>query len=530
MKNVDDKGTGSLLPVFLPETPSGDFDEILAGEIRRLGGVYMRHLRTKYIPLDEISEQVAYIMKMLYIFSTNRLDDLKNLKKFSEIQDYLRVELGLKNIYDWLSVHKAELILKQSGKEKQFQELWKFRYNKNTASYFSDPAEYRRQVKDLNAWFRVVNYLITQSTKRSRTRLTSARGDEMRWEKFSVCYVLLISLTLNSEKIEYSFKEINRFLRLVDNYDYWLKDLQKKIINFPPESGIRELFEGDDMKSLLEKLKIPAERSLIKFAEYLPFRGAERDNLTQLNTMFSFSVGHTFNHPAKVFRSVQLKEGREKLSQIIKEKWSIESTYEFLLKKPVFFFWLDDSVLREVLVWDDFVSGELTKLAHQSHRIDQKLEEMLSKTYRMSEFFHALIKKQEPFNKVFSWASRNAKISGESLSKGWEDRREKEAFSAIASELSLMTFRELLLEMEKEAPVNPASIPTYACLGIYLEYLDEEIPHCVTENLSKQKWFLYINNKSTQDLFRKLINDREKARNKPLATNAEMVIIETAKS
>jgi len=486
-----------------------NYDKSVSEQIKRLALIYARYLNGGHVARYYLIQQTAFVTKALYVFCDNKVETLKSIKDAKGIRNHLRDKLGMIDVRDWLSTKdNAEQILKESGQEKIFEGLWKFRYCKATEMYHDDVDIFKKKIKDLKAWFKIIDFLITRSSFRNRIHMTNARNGVVLWRKDTVFSILLISMTLNSEKTEFSLVEIENFLRLVDDYDNWHESLLEKIKSFPADSGIIELFESDEMRSLIVRLKTSSFRTLISFAENLPLKREERPVYKDLCIKFNMAVNYAYEFRSPASKSKQLEDARSKLSEII-SRLNTKTAYDFIAKKKVFLFWLEKNKLTELLVWDTLESGGLIKLARKFELIDNNMEYFLSSKHTFGEFFQAISKNEQPLAQLSTWLNNNKRIGDYQYAHGWKDRLEEEAYFAIASKLSVSTFRDLLEMVEKNMPVNSRALPNHFCLAIYLKYADEHVPDCVVKNLLAIPWYLFIQNNSTKNLLLQRVKNME---------------------
>lgn len=500
--------TISLIPLKFLEKPGEKYNPEIVKEVRRLALVYARHLHRGKTPISFIAEQTAAIARVLYALAEERGADLKALETDKDIRRMIRKSVGLTEIYQWLDTkgEKAEKILKESGSQKLFVDFWKFYYNQGTFSYYQDIQIWKKKIQDLKSWFKVVDFLITHSSFKHRENLTDTRRDLVFWKKKVVFSSFLISFTLGIDRPIFSLEEIERFLRRVDDFDSWWKELREKIADFPADSGVQELFESEEMLVIIGQLKTPANRTILNFAEHLPLLKTDRELLRELRVIFEAAVNYGLNRPDELPKQTQLARARANVSKIFSELRT-KLIHQFILSKTAFLFWLSEDNLAEVLVYDSFSAesdsraGNLTKFAHELEILSPNLEKVVTGKFLVGEIFRAALERREPLVRLSTWIEKNRKFKDRKWAPGWENRLEEEVFAAVSRELSLPVLNDWLQMLETETKIDPVILPTPLCLAVYLENFLVDKPKSVVAHISSKDWGLYVSNQAFQQFF-----------------------------
>lgn len=498
----------SLIPLKFLEKPGEQYNPEIVKEVRRLALVYARHLHRGKTPISFIAEQTAAIARILYALAEEKGADLKVLKTDKDIRQTIRGLVGLTEIYNWLDTKgtQAEKILKESGSQKLFVDFWKFYYNQGTVTYYQDIQIWKKKIQDLKSWFKVVDFLITHSSFKHRENLMDTRRDLVFWKKKVVFSSFLISFTLEIDRPIFSLEEIERFLRRVDDFDSWWKDLKIRIANFPADSGVQELFESEEMLMIIGQLKTPANRTILNFAEHLPLLKSDRDLLRELRVTFEAAVNYGLNRSNDLPKQTQLARARSNVNKIFSELRT-KLIHQFILSKTAFLFWLSEDNLAEVLVYDSFSAefdsrtGNLAKFARELEILSPNLEEVVTGKFLVGEIFRAALEKREPLVRLSAWIEKNRKFQDRKWAPGWENRLEEEVFAAVSRELSLPVLNDWLKMLETETTIDPVVLPTTLCLAVYLENFLVAKPESVVRHITNKEWGQYVSNQAFQQLF-----------------------------
>lgn len=516
----------SLIPLKFFEKPGEKYNPEIVKEVRRLALVYARHLRRGKTPINFIAEQTAVIARILYSLAEEKGIDLKALETDKDIRRTIRSSVGLTEIYQWLGTkgEQAEQILKESGSQKLFVDFWKFYYNQGTVAYYQDLQIWKKKIQDLKSWFKVVDFLITHSSFKHRENLTDTRRDLVFWKKKVVFSSFLISFTLGIDRPIFSLEEIEKFLRRVDDFDSWWKDLQARIGDFPVDSGVQELFASEEMLVIIGQLKTLSNRTILNFAEYLPLLKTDRDLLRELRVTFEAAVSYGLNRPDNLSKQTQLAKARLNVSRIFSELRT-KLIHQFVLSKTAFLFWLMEDNLAEVLVYDSFSSkatssaGQLVNFARELGILGPNLEKIVAGKFSLGEIFRSALERREPLSRLSVWIDKNRKLQEKKWAPGWENRLEEEVFAAVSKELSLPVLNDWLKMLETETTIDPVVLPTPLCLAVYLENFLVDKPKSVIEHVASKEWGLYVSNQAFQQLFikrakRGVIEDNSETNNK----------------
>src|SRR6185436_5949669 len=312
----------------------------------------------------------------------------------------IRTASGLSEIHTWLrGKENAKQIMEESGREMTFRMLWnvlaiRIRHNDFSLETF------RKDVKDLRVWLRIVDFFISKKTATSRIIFMHSNDKMASWKLGQIFITFLISITLETSKDRYGLADIYRFLRKIDNFEKWKKELEEKIYRgFSADSGARDLYEHKEMQEIIKRLSKPEYRTVLYFNKTLSFVKEEREILSDLSSIYIRAVNNKLliDRPRKASGDALLKTTRNAVSKMYSHK-GLMQVCECMKLEPYFMEWMNHAELLKIIAYSRTQHASLEEYIEQFgikegksviQRLDQKytLSLILSKVWKDSKPF-----------------------------------------------------------------------------------------------------------------------------------------------
>lgn len=509
----------SIVPISVQNKLSKKTDSGIEKEIMRIADFYLLHLKQVRLSQERgfggLAERTLLISSLLLSAAKdNTFVDLTSLKKVEDVHDVLRRVSGFTEIYTWLnSQAETKKILLESGKQNQFLMLWHFKMDLVSYKSFKDLDTYRKEVRDLGVWLKIVALFINRD--KSKVAFMKPSKEVKNWNMGAIFISFLISITLETEKSMFTLSDMYDFLRKVDHFDVWKKEVEGKIYGgFEKDSGAKELYEHELMREILRDLEQPKNRVVFYFSGRLVFTAADKKLIVAARKVFDKAVASkTSEELSLITEEGKNAKAKERITRLVSRK-KIEFVYECLACQKYYLDWLNDSELMRVIAYDNVTDNKgILDYAKEHSLASIELLANLSRSFTMAEILSQVWKEKEPFNMSWAYLTSNRCTNIRPCGEKFRLKFFHDINMEVISYLGYKGYMLWLGKVESEGFVpKQETISDFAAIVMHFMFNKNELPKCVRQKIESFVWYRFIDDEYAKVAFESRVASRVKKR------------------
>lgn len=464
--------------------------------------IYMNKQKT----FENIPSRVAKVIKLLFEVAQIPSVDISNIKTTEEMKTKLREVTGLESINQWLRKRKNSAeILKQAGKETDFNRLWNFRVDKTKSKEYDNLKSFTQVVKDLHTWLKVVDFFIDTKSAKRKIAFAQPTFETQYWRIETIFLTFLISVTLETEKNLFSLRDLKLFLDKMDDYEKWKTDFKRKVYKgFDEGSGIRDIYEHTLMNKIIDEFSQIRNRNVFYFKSKLVLSKDDDQLLRSFQIVYELAAKKRAGSLGEHFTETPKSTIVSRISYLVQSR-NIAYAYEKIKEEPYFFDWLNKAQQVRLLIYDLSTEDKLLHRYAKKHLTNCKPAlDCLREKMSFGEMMKAVWFEEFPFNMKWEYIQKN-RIGGKASEISQNETTEERFYEGMAfvltRDLGFADFINWFKEVENEFGLRPASIPGYIALIIYFMTDEDRVPLSIIKRLKMYPWFNYITHGSYKKAF-----------------------------
>lgn len=483
-------------------------------EIKRLIFMYSnKHEFLKKIETNsekDIARAAVYFGLIIGQICLEQNIDILTIKKYDEAANLIRKFSGLRNIKEnWLQPKPERIkFIKEAGTaaESQFKNMWDLHWS--IIEETSSLGDLTAKVDEAFTWFRLIELLNNVGGFSTQSLFFSSKKDFVKksatWNKEKTFHMLLLSIWRDEKIKAYSLEEVRSFAILLQkDFVTWKNSMEHIFMNkfVGNQELARNIWNSIYMQDIIKKLGEPSMQTTLALAQKFSLIQKDTGTLSRGLDMSKRIVSILSKEKLKQDRPSEKQKDMIDAQELFNQRIAIGlhpiSLVRGIEMMPIIINWLDQRNLKRLFVLSSpTFQNQIQCFIGEQGRIQKSLEakvsfrelaEMLWSKKEIPSYLTDLFPDQrsvwEVFNKDKIWG---AKFSAAKL---------LEIFQSTLMSSVLMDIDEAMSRSQEcfTQKISLGILPIQYWLS--LVFSGKKIPNHIMEELKKEPWFQYVNEK-----------------------------------